>query len=172
MTTTQEAKRNEIEKAIERNPMVKHFMATKKYDNKTLQFIDEIFDMVVEECIEYLSFSYGININKETEVALYNTNEYLFLQEYILGEGNVGINNIATYGCVTYDNFMTKMVIIHGHESNIGMMNWMTDFNLFKTLCNTIMELYSGQEYVVTDGYFTKEMFETVQHRTNTSKAA
>ncbi len=172
MKLTQEAKRNEIEKAIERNPIIKRFMATKEYDYKTLWFIYEVFDMVVEECIEHLSFSYGIDVNKKTEVALYNTDEYLFLQEDIFGKGNVEIDDIASYGCVTYDNFKTRLVIIHGHEHNIGMMNWMTDFNQFETLCNTIMELYSGQEYIVEDEYFTKEMFEIVQLRAKTNNAA
>ena len=148
----------------------------KEYDAQTRAFIDEVFQMVATECKWHCLDDLELEIDEETKFVFCNTKEYMDTVKKIYGrEGDRG--NLMSYGRNYNDieDDWRKVVMIHGSEFNIGMMNWMSDFKQFEKLANTIMELAaSGQgiEYVIRDHDFAKEQFEMVQQMVQKRKAA
>ena len=148
----------------------------KEYDTQTRAFIDEVFQMVATECKWHCLDDLELEIDEETKFVFCNTKEYMDTVKNIYGrEGDR--SNLMSYGrnYNDIDDDGRKVVMIHGSEFNIGMMNWMSDFKQFEKLSNTIMELAtSGQgiEYVIRDKDFAKEQFEMVQLMVQKQKVA
>ncbi len=148
----------------------------KEYDAHTRAFIDEVFQMVATECKWHCVDDLEFEIDEETKFVFCNTKEYMDTIKKIYGrEGDR--SNLMSYGrnYNDIDDDWRKVVMIHGSEFNIGMMNWMSDFKQFEKLTNTIMELTAseqGLEYVIRDKDFAKEQFDMVQKMVQKQKAA
>ncbi len=144
----------------------------KDYDTETTAFINNVFNMIANECRWHCEDEFDIELDEEIKIELCNTKEYMNKCDSILHLG--GLDQLFTFGQYFYDS-KGKVVLIHGHENTIGMMNWMSDFYQFNILVNTIMELAASDrhmQYYIRDKDFSKKLFEEVQERVQKRNAA
>ncbi len=166
-------KNNNEENTMKKERDIEPLIKTKEYDKETRAMIDEVFEMVTTDCKWHCVDELELEIDEEVEYRFCDSNEYMDIFESVFGYRG-GLNVLCSYGRIIYEDDR-KIVLIHGHEINIGMMNWMTDFKQFEKLCNTIMGLTAsedGVECIVRDRDFAKETFDMVQNRINKRKAA
>ncbi len=159
-------KNNKKVNTMEKESTLRNLYTPKEYDRETGAFIYEVFQIVAKQCKYHSEDMFEIDSEEEIYFELYNSEDYM--------AECMSDDDFFTYGKTIYSDGAIY-ILIHGHESNIGMMNWMGDFKQFETLTNNIMELVAsehGVNCVIRDKDFAKEQFDMVQRMVQKRKAA
>ena len=150
--------------------------AVRNIDKKTREFANNVFQAIARGCKyrveDLLEFDFEDDYGIEVEIENLDTEQYLERLESVFGYTNP--EKMYTH-YHTYPEDDTQHILFHMHEVTFGTTKWMSDFNTFSRMVNTILGAYAdcaSQKCIFRDTDFAKEQFEMVQDMVKQNKAA